>query len=103
MTGQLVSQPDSLALSVITRTPLDKSKDITVARKFPFSVATVIVLSPVPGGPETGFGMGDKEGLGLDVGVGCPAEVGVGAASMIGVETGRAVDCGESVGTGEEI
>lgn len=60
-----------------------------MALKLPFSVPTVIVLKPVPGGPLTGLtvGVGLLEGDGLIVGVG----VGVGVEVRVGVGVGVGV------------
>jgi hypothetical protein len=48
--------------------------------KFPLSVATLIVDSPLPGGPLTGaiVGLGVIDGLGVVTGVGLDVDVGVG-------------------------
>lgn len=65
--------------------PLVKSKDKTAALKLPTSVATVIVLSPAPGGPETGFGVGVDKGTSVGVGVGAGAGVGTGVSVGVGL------------------
>jgi len=75
---------------------LFKSIESTLAVKFPFSVATVIVLKPAPGGPETaaivafgvevvmGFGVGVAALVGIMVGVGEAATLGVGVTCLSG-------------------
>lgn len=81
MTRHSFPQSPSFAVSVITFVE-ERSKDNTVAVKFPFSVATLIVESPLPGGPETGVGVG------LIVGVGVVDCVGVGVGVSVGVGLG---------------
>ncbi len=62
--------------------------DKTLAPKFPFSVATVILLYPAPGGPDTGAGVagfGVGAFVGVDVGLGVDDEVGEGCGDAVGV------------------
>jgi hypothetical protein len=69
----------------VTILELPKSTDKTVAEKLPFSVATVTVDNPVPGGPEIGFRVGVGMVVGLAVGLGIGVGRGVGV--MVGVGT----------------
>lgn len=93
MTGQLVAQSLSLAVSVMTLV-LPKFRARTVAVKFPLGVATLRVESPVPGGPEYGGAVGLGEGVGVVVGIG----VGVGVGGMgAGVAAGRGDNSGRAL------
>lgn len=82
-TGQLSVQSESPAVSVIMRAE-PRSIERMVVRKSPFSVWTVTVDRPLPGGPDkVGIagvvGLGDGDGVGVGMGVG----VGVGVGELI--------------------
>ncbi len=92
LTAHSLPQSLSLAESVITFVLL-RSKERTVALKFPFSVATFIVESPLPGGPLTGesVGLGVTTGFMVGIGVGARVGNGLGDGERVGTAVGSGV------------
>lgn len=84
-------QSESPAASVIIREEA-RSIERIVALKFPFSVATVTVDKPLPGGPDrvgtltgTGFGVANAgRGVGVGVGEGGDMEIIMGVGDGVG-------------------
>lgn len=73
---------------------------MTLAVKFPLSVATVILEYPFPGVPETVGGAG---AAGLVVGFKVGLTVGCGVGVEVGVGVGVGVAVGVGLGVGSEI
>lgn len=98
---QFVPQSPSFPVSVIIFAEF-RSIESTLAAKLPFSVATVILLYPAPGGPLTGFGVA---GLGeaVLIGVALGDADGTLVGSIVGKAVGVAVisGVGDALGNGE--
>jgi hypothetical protein len=85
----------------VTIVAADISIEITSLTKSPTSVCTVIREYPLPGGPDTGFGVGAGVfvGTGVNDGVAVGVTVGVGVGVSVGVGSGVAL----AVGTGVSV
>ncbi len=68
--------------------------ETTCIKKLPRSVATVMREYPLPGGPDTGGGVGVVMGVLIGVGLG----FGVGEGVSVGVDVGVGDSVGEGVG-----